>query len=103
MHLPKFIAICLVFCAWNISAQLDSIKPNTVLVEKEMFTMGEIPNDFPPRENYKSDAIYKKVVQGYINVYTDKINRDHTIKMGYTVPAINRMEERETPKNKLKP
>src|SRR5690554_3883721 len=99
MHLPKFIAICLVFCAWNISAQLDSNRSKNVLVKKEMFIKGEIPSDFPPRKNYKSDAIYKKVVQGYINVYTDKINRENTIKMGYTIPSSNRMEERETPKN----
>lgn len=57
-------------------------------VTNSMFISNEIPADLPNHKDYKSNDLYKKVIQGYINTHSELFNPIEVQKMGLTYPNI---------------
>lgn len=60
-----------------------------------MFKSNELPLDLPMRSEFKSDEVYKKVIQGYINTHSDIIVQQEALRLGYKMDVQNYQSEDE--------
>ena len=65
----------------------------TSTIPSSLFEDLKHPVNLPKRQEYSSDAVYFKVIQGYINTNPDIINLEEAKRMGFTVPIKNKSED----------
>lgn len=64
-------------------------------IDESLFIGNVIPSDLPKRSEFKSDEIYRKVIQGYINTHSSLVIEEKAIEMGFTYPSGDRPDEIE--------
>jgi hypothetical protein len=70
------------------SFKKESTSKTEFSVPTSLFVDNLYPSDLPLRKDYKTDEIYFKVIQGYINNYSDKVVKEEALKLGFTFPQI---------------
>lgn len=86
----------LVFNYFGVFSQEPVTRTSTVKTESgvaleikgALFKAGEVPADLPKRNEFKSEEIYRKVVQGYINMNSELVNEAEAKKLGFTMPEL---------------
>lgn len=94
----------LVFNYFGVFSQEPVTRASTVKIESgvaleikdNLFKAGEVPADLPKRNEFKSEEIYRKVIQGYINMNSELVNEEEAKKLGFTTPElVNTKSEQE--------
>lgn len=70
------------------ASKVETKTPAGLNVTEALFLNNQIPVDLPVRSDYNSDEIYKKVIQGYINVNPELINPAEAERLGFTMPEL---------------
>lgn len=64
-------------------------------IDETLFVGNVIPTDLPERSEYKSDEIYRKVIQGYINTHATIVIEEKAVELGFTYPSGDQPDELE--------
>lgn len=89
--LQLFVALSFVSFSQETIQKKSEVKTSTGVatkIDESLFISKSIPEDLPKRAEFKSDETYRKVIQGYINIYTDKIDPVRAKELGFTIPEV---------------
>lgn len=89
--LQLFVVLNFVSFSQETIQKKSEVKTSTGVstkIDESLFISKSIPEDLPKRSEFKSDETYRKVIQGYINIYTDKIDPVRAKELGFTIPEV---------------
>lgn len=100
----------LVFNYFGVFSQEPVTRTSTVKTESgvaleikgNLFKAGEVPTDLPKRNEFKSEEVYRKVIQGYINMNSELVNEEEAKKLGFTTPELVNTKSEQQQREELR-